>query len=132
MMLIIFSALLSAVWLLSNSSLPQLYQFALGCLVLLQSAIHMRHLRNLFLFRSMRLSDAVVGRIEYSRRILLQMSAAEALSFSGLFLLVSVFTESWFVLGGSIACFSLAAKHRKLATRVPSRAATEAQPSQGA
>jgi hypothetical protein len=91
------------------------YSFALGAVVLLELAIHMRHFRNLVLFRALVGSDAVRGRIEYPRRLMLRMSSLECFAFSGMFGLVFLFTGSLFVLGGAVACMSLGGKHLRLA-----------------
>ena len=105
------------VWWLANEIWPPMYAFGLGGLILLQLAIHMRHLRNLVLFRALVGSDAVRGRIEYPRRLMLRMSSHEGLAFSGLFAVVFMFTGSWFVLGGAFTCLSLAGKHWRLARK---------------
>jgi uncharacterized membrane protein YjjP (DUF1212 family) len=81
-------------------------------------------LRNLFLFRAVNYTDAVRGRIEYSRTLLLRMSSSESLAFSGLFFLTFIFTQSWFILGGAIGSLSLVAKHRRLAKKLPSSVST--------
>lgn len=108
-------ALLAMVWKLSLLSQPVLYQLCLGAMISSELAVHVRHFRNLALFRMMAGSDAVRGRIEYTRSAILQMSVVELLAFAGLFLVIFVFTQSWFLLGGAIACLSIAWKHRKLA-----------------
>ncbi len=122
-MLLVSAGLLAIVWFLSAQSTPQLYVFALGSMIMLELTVHVRHLRNLFMFRSMTKSDCVRGRIEYSRPFMLRMSSDELFIFSVLFLLLFVFTQSWFVLGGAASCLSTAFKHRRLARK----AATAAQ-----
>ena len=109
-------SLLALIWVLAASlSLPELYYFALGIFILLELAIHVRHIRNLFLFWSITHEDHVRGRIEYSRSLSYRMSSYDLLAFSGLFLLLFAFTQNWFVLGGAISCLSTAVKHRRLA-----------------
>jgi hypothetical protein len=109
---------LSAVWWLAMESFfPAMYAFLLGGMILLELAIHVRHFRNLVLFRAIVGSDAVRGRIEYPRRLMLRMSSIEILAFSGLFAVVFAFTGSWFVLGGAVTCLSLAFKHFRLARK---------------
>ena len=115
------SVILFVVWRLVEQSVPEMYSFVLGAMILVQLAIHMRHFRNLFLFRAAG-SDAVRGRIEYSRRVVLRSSCFELIEFSGLFLALFAFTHSWFVLGGSVACLSVAGKHWRLARKHPSGA----------
>lgn len=114
--LLLTNVLLSVSWWLAMELLgPPLYAFTLGAMVLLELAVHMRHFRNLVLFRALVGSDAVRGRIEYPRPLMLRMSSLEILGFSGLFAVVFLFTGSWFVLGGAVACLSLALKHWRLA-----------------
>ena len=108
---------LAAVWFLAGQSLPHLYEFVLGALISSQLAVHVRHFRNLFLFRAIAGTDAVQGRIQYPRPLMLRMSSVELLAFSASFGVLFVFTSSWFLLGGAFACLSLARKHRRLAKK---------------
>jgi hypothetical protein len=123
-MLLLSGSLLSLVWVLDGQSQVEFYEFVLGAMMLVQLTIHVRHLRNLLLFRAINYTDAVRGRIEYSRALLLRMSSSECLVFSGLFLVLFAFTQSWFILGGVIGCLSLAVKHRRLAGNLPSGVTT--------
>jgi hypothetical protein len=113
--LLLSLVLLSAVWWLAVHISPPLYSFAIGAVILLELALHMRHFRNLLLFRAIVGSDAVRGRIEYPRPLMLRMSSFEFFAFSGLFAVVFLFTGNWFVLGGAVSCLSLAGKHLRLA-----------------
>jgi hypothetical protein len=115
--LLLIDGLLALFWLLYAQWLPEFYEFLLGVMILIQLSIHTRHLRNLFLFRAINKTGGVSGRIEYSRALLLRMSSVESLVFSGMFLLLFAFTQSWFILGGAVGCLSLAAKHYKLARK---------------
>lgn len=103
-------------WRLVRASSPRLYSFMLGAL-LLQLTVHVRHIRNLSLFRAIAKGEGVRGRIEYSRRIALRMSVIELTSFAGMFFVMFAFTGSWFVLGGTIACLAIAQQHRELARK---------------
>ena len=127
-MLFVTTFLMATVWYLSEQSTPELYVFLSGSMILLELTVHIRHLRNLFMFRAMGKSDCVRGRIEYSRPFILQMSSDELFIFSAFFLLLFVFTQSWFVLGGAMSCFSTAIKHRRLAQKETSKAAVAVQP----
>jgi hypothetical protein len=122
--LVLNAVLLVIIWALEYDSLPELYSCVLGAFICLQLAVHVRHWRNLFSFRAMRGTDVVRGRIEYTRPYILRMSSVEFLAFSGLYGLLFVFTKSWFVVGGTFACFLTAGKHwwlaRKHATSKPS------------
>ena len=126
-MLFVSAGLLAVVWFLSSQSVPELYVFASGSMILLQLTVHTRHLRNLFMFRAMSKSDCVRGRIEYSRPFILRMSSDELFIFSAMFLLLFVFTQSWFVLGGATSCLSTAIKHRRLVRETASKTAVAVQ-----
>jgi len=109
--------LLAAVWLTEAQSSNELYSFLLGAFILVQLGIHVRHTKNLFLFHAMRHADVVRGRIEYSRPLILRLSAVEFLSLAALYAVLFFFTRSWFVTGGVFACLLLAGKHWWLARR---------------
>lgn len=97
--------------------LPDLYLFALGAMVLLELTIHVRHIRNLFLFRAILAGTGISGRIEYPRDVVLRLSAVELFSFAVLYAIVFLVTVSWFVLGGAVACVSTGANHLNLVRR---------------
>jgi hypothetical protein len=120
--LLLSGAYLAGIWWLTTGLQPALYQFALGAMILSQLAVHIRHVRNLFLFRAIIGTDAVRGRIEYSRPLVLRMSSVELLGFAGAFALLFVFTQSWFMMGGAIACLAMAGKHWRLARKHASSA----------
>ena len=123
-MLLLNAALLTVVFYVAAAGgqpLSWLYYFVLGMAVCLQLAVHVRHLRNLFLFRAA-IAGTVRGRVEYARSVMLRMSSVELLAFSGLFLLLFAFTQSWFTAGGAFACFVTALKHLRLAHKSGSRA----------
>lgn len=109
-------ALQATIWFLTMRVLilPDLYLFALGAMVLVELTIHIRHVRNLFLFRTLLAGHGIKGRIEYPRPIMLRLSAMEIVSFAMLYAILFVVTDSWFLLGGAFACLSLAVNHRKL------------------
>jgi hypothetical protein len=113
LILVLIPSLLIVVRLFTYSSIPEIYSFSVGAFILTQLSIHIRHFRNLYLFRTAK-TDQVRGRIEYARRISLSVSSIEMLSFCGMFLVIFAFTQSWFVLGGSFSCLSVAIKHRRL------------------
>jgi hypothetical protein len=119
---------LGFLWILSESSpAPELWQFALGALIGVQLVVHLRHLRNLVLFRSINSKGLVRGHIEYSRSVVLRASSWECFAFSGFLLTLFAFTRSWFILGGAVACFSLGVKHRRLAGKLQINPARTAQ-----
>lgn len=126
-MLFLSVGALGFLWFLNRESSPELYQFALGALIGVQLAIHMRHLRNLVLFRTIKQPSLVRGRIEYSRMAMLRASSWECFAFSGFFLMLFVLTQSWFMVGSTLGCFSLGLKHRRLTSKVQTNLAGVAQ-----
>jgi hypothetical protein len=118
-MLVCSCPVLIAAWWFSHQApfWPDLYILVLGALLLLEAAVHMRHYRNLFLFRNAFGPAGVTGRIEYPRKIILRISSFEFLEFAVLYFLVFVATQSWFLLGGALMCLGVANKHRILARR---------------
>ena len=96
---------------------PQLFFFALGAMVLIEATVHIRHLRNFFLFRAILAKDGITGRIEYARPVMLRMSAVELFSFSAAYGVIYLMTGSWFVLGGVVSCLLVAINHRQLAQK---------------
>ena len=111
-------AIQAALWLLTMRTqvVPQAYVFAVGMMIMIQLTIHVRHIRNLFLFRAVLAGDGISGRIEYGRPIMLRMSAVELFSFAGVYAILFAITFSWFILGGAVICAVMAANHRTLAS----------------
>jgi hypothetical protein len=66
-------------------------------------------------------TDGVRGRIEYSRPLMLRMSACELFAFSALFFLLFVFIQHWFMFGGAAGCLRTALKHLRLARSTATR-----------
>jgi hypothetical protein len=120
-------AWLAATWWFSSQSTLLLYQMVFGAMVSVELAIHIRHFRNLFLFRAIASSDGVQGRIQYSRPLSLRISSVDLYGFAALFLVISFFTQSCFTLGGALSCFVTATKHLRLAHKAASTKLSEAQ-----
>jgi hypothetical protein len=103
---------------------PWLFSFVTGTLILLEAAVHLRHGRNLAIFRyASRGEGLMTGRIEYSKVLSLKLSAVELIGFAGLFLFVFLLAGHWFFLGGAVSCLATGLKHWRLAGRVPAMAA---------
>jgi len=94
-----------------------LYLLYLGMFLLLEVAVHLRHLRNISLIREIRKNGGVEGQISYKKWFSYRISAAEFYVFSALFLLVAVLTYSPFFLGGAIMCLGTGLKHSQLAKK---------------
>jgi hypothetical protein len=115
--LILPGVLFLLVWYLANGDpgSTAFYEMVLGTIILLQLSIHVRHLRNYFLFRAMLAGDGIAGRIEYARPTLLKQSAVEMFAFAALYGILFGLMWSWFTLGGAIACSMAGAQHWQLA-----------------
>jgi hypothetical protein len=98
-----------------GSGLIGLYQLVLGGLVLVEAIVHVRHVRNWYLFG--RTVGLLKGHMEYPRGIMLRNSALEFFVFSALYASLFLVTGSLFVLGGAIGCCVLSINHYRLATR---------------
>jgi len=104
---------------------PTFYSFILGALFLVEMAVHIRHVRNYFLFRAM-LTNAVRGRLEYSRPVLLMGSAMDLFAFAVMFAVIGISTASPFASGGAVGAAWLGIQHLRLASKAR-RAARVAQ-----
>src|SRR5262245_6561070 len=92
-----------------------LYLGVLGAMVITELTVHIRHLRNWFMFRN-GLSQ-IEGRLTYPRGVLLRMSAFELLLFAGLYFVLFLATGSLFILGGAVATGAVSLSHYRLARR---------------
>jgi hypothetical protein len=132
--LVASGAWLGMAWLLSN--LPpvnlEIYEFALGMLVLVELAVHHRHIRNAVFFRTGFGDDGVRGRIEYPRPLILRNSAAELLCFAGLYLAVFAVTGSPFLLGGATLTLATGLGHLRLARKAAMNRRAALGPADGA
>lgn len=93
------------------------YLYALGALVLLETAVHIRHPRNWHLFRTALGPDGVQGRLVYPRAIVLRASAFELRLFAGLYASLSLLSSRWFLPGGATSCLVTSLKQFRLATK---------------
>jgi hypothetical protein len=121
--LVFMNGMLAAFWFMRRlvPGFEPMYVYLLGAMVLLQCTIHLRHFRSLFLFRSMRADSGIVGRIEYSRPLMLRASAADLFSVAGVWLLLAAVLGSWFFLGGAVQCAVVGVRHRILARKHEAR-----------
>jgi hypothetical protein len=112
------SLLLYLVWWTSQPLAAQeIYSFTLGSMVLLQLTIHVRHLRNFYMFRAAVRTGGIRGHIEYDRGVVLRLSSVELVASSAMFLVAFLITTSWFVLGGAMTCGLVGVKHLSLARK---------------
>jgi hypothetical protein len=121
-LLILYSLLILLIWWLTQRALPfpwtyLTYALYLGMFLLLEVAVHFRHLRNLLLIREVKKHGGVEGQISYRKTFSYKISAYDFYLFSILFLLVAAWNYSPFFLGGAIMCLGQGFKHSRLARK---------------
>ena len=121
-LLILYSTLIIFIWWITQYFfyLQWAYLLYLGMFLLLEVAVHIRHLRNVSLIREIRKNGGVEGQIRYQKWFTYKLSALEFYVLSGLFLIVAALTYSLFFLGGAIMCFGTGFKHSRLAKKAES------------
>lgn len=107
-----------------STELFDLYMGILGAMLLAEATVHIRHLRNWFLFKKG--AGSIQGRLVYPRRFMLRMSAFELFLFASLYFALYVVTSSVFMLGGVLACAVLSLNHYRLARRYRAAPSTAA------
>jgi hypothetical protein len=119
--LLLSTFLLGMIWFLSQSdrSSRELFEIAFGGLVLLELAVHVRHLRNIFSFRRQMHAGEVAGAIRFSRRYVFWVSALDLVVFGLFYFTLFLFVGKVFFLGGAISCGALAIRHRLRLRREP-------------
>ena len=118
-LLVLCSILIVTLWwvIVRLLALPWLYNLYLGLFLLVEVAVHLRHLRNVFLIREIRRHGGVEGQISYRKWFSYRVSAFEFYSMGTLFLMVAVLSFSSFFLGGALVCFGTGLKHSRLAKK---------------
>ena len=121
-LLILYSLLIIFIWWFTQYFfyLHWAYLLYLGMFLLLEAAVHIRHLRNVSLIREIRKNGGVEGQISYRKWLTYKVSAFEFYMSSVLFLIVAALTYSLFFLGGAIMCFGTGLKHTGLAKKAKS------------
>ena len=117
--LVASSLILLIVWWITQLSiyLAWTYPLYLGMFLLLEVAVHLRHLRNLASIREIRRNGGVDGQITYKQWFSYRNSANELYITGTFFLLVALLTFSLFFVGGAIACYGTAFQHGRLAKK---------------
>ena len=96
---------------------PQLFEFLLGAMLLLEIAVHMRHIRNIFSFSQMKFANSASGKVMYARWMSYRLSAVEMLSFTAVYLFFFGLVGRWFFLGGAVTCLGTFGYHWLLSER---------------
>ena len=122
-LMIAYSLLIVAIWWLTRIVvyIQWSYLLYLGMFLLLEVAVHLRHLRNVSLIREIKKSGGVEGQISYRKWFTYRISAFEFYMFFALFLLIAALTYSLFFLGGAIMCFGTGFKHSRMAKKAKSK-----------
>jgi hypothetical protein len=108
-LLIAYSLLLLLVWWITTNIsvyMKWTYPLYLGMFLLLEVAVHLRHLRNAALIREIKKNDGVEGQIAYKKWFSYKISANELYIHATLFLAIALLTYSLFFLDGAIICYA--------------------------
>lgn len=126
-MLVLCSLVIFVLWwvIADRLALPWLYNLYLGLFLLVEIAVHLRHLRNVFLVREVRRSGGVDGQISYRKWFSYRVSAFEFYLIGTLFLMVALLAFSSFFLGGALVCFGTGFKHGLLARKAKKSTITQ-------
>ena len=118
-LLVLLSVLVYVLWwvFVDLVSLPRIYELYLGMFLLIEVAVHLRHLRNIFLIREIRRHGGVDGQITYRKWFSYRVSAFEVNLFGALFLIIALLGFSTFFFGGAIICFATGFRHNQLAKK---------------
>lgn len=112
-LLLITSSLIYMLWWMTHLSIltEWTYPLFLGIFILLEVAVHFRHLRSIAIIREIRKNGGVEGQIFYRQWFSYRNSANELYITGTFFLLVAVLTFSLFFFGGALACYGTAVRH---------------------
>jgi len=118
-LLALYSLVLLVLWwvLVYLLGLPWAYLFYLGMFLLLEVAVHVRHLRNVFMINLVRKEGGIEGQILHRKYFSYRISSFEFYLYGALFLIASALTFSMFFFGGAVMCFGTAFKHGRLAKK---------------
>jgi hypothetical protein len=121
-LLILYSLVIVVIWYLFVYFLGLLWAYLLylGMFLLLETAVHLRHFRNVFLIREIKKSGGASGEISYKKWFSYRVSAFELYLYFGLFLMIAALESSPFFLGGAIICFGNGFKHNRLSKKAKS------------
>lgn len=119
--LIVYTLIIPVFWFLGYRFLGMdwLYSFLIGALLLLETAVHIRHFRNLNQIRVYKKEGGLQGKILFGQRFSYRISAFDLYTQATLFLLVALLTFSPFFLGGAFICFLNGVRHGRYARKTP-------------
>jgi hypothetical protein len=125
-LLVAYSALILIIWWFTRLSgfLEWTYPLYLGMFLLLEVAVHLRHLRNIALIREIKKNGGVDGQVIYKKWFSYRISARELYIHATLFLIIAALTYSLFFLGGAIMCYGMGLRHSHMAWKAKKAAHT--------
>jgi hypothetical protein len=109
---------------------PYFYELFLGGWLLLEAAIHIRHVRNITTYWNMAHTSDVQGFIRYPLWLSYRVSAVEMLVYFVFFLALFILFRRMFFLGGTVAALGLAIFHWFLGARAR-KTSKRRQPAEG-
>jgi hypothetical protein len=120
--LLLSSALLLLLWWLSVSLwlVPPFFLLGFGAYVLVELVVHMRHLRNIVLFRALRTPGAAEGHVRYARWVTDRVHLVDLGAFAVLFGVCYVLSGQILFIGGLLACLGQVWRHSRSARRAAS------------
>jgi hypothetical protein len=104
--------------------LPAIFAFVCGMFLLMEVPVHIRHIRNITLYKQLSTGVAATGQLSYTRWFVYWLSATEIFVFAIVFLLLSILLTSWFFLGGAVMCVRIAISHLMLSNKARKQPAT--------
>jgi len=118
-LLVFYSLLLLLIWWFTQSFafIRWTYLLYLGMFLLIEVAVHLRHLRNISLIYLTRKEGGVEGQIKYKKHFSYKISSFDFYSLGVVFLITALLTYSAFFLGGGIMCIGTGFKHYRLAKK---------------
>jgi len=125
-LLILYSLLILLIWWFTQAFafIRWSYLLYLGMFLLVEVAVHLRHLRNISIIRLVRSIGGIEGQIHYKKYFTYKVSAFELYTIGAVFLLTAALTYSVFFLGGAIMCFGTGFKHIRLAKKAKAQSPT--------
>lgn len=117
--LLLSSALLLLVWWMSLewAHVPSFYVVTVGAYLLVELMVHMRHLRNIVLFRSLGVPGAAEGHLRYARWVTEQVHVVDLGAFAALFAICYVVSGEILFVGGVLGCLGVLRRHARNAKR---------------
>jgi hypothetical protein len=104
---VLMACILAVWWLcLQQSDRPEVFLFLIGGFVLDEAAEIIRQYRQIMIFREVRKTGGLTGKLSYTRRLAHMQTVYDRYGFVLLYAFLFLVTGSWFVLGGAFACFA--------------------------